>query len=166
MNLLTLLPLILLPLAHGENIHRQEQARGAFLASPEGVYGHYCSHCHGDDQKGNGRLWAMELSPKPSDLTTTNLNEPALVKFITGGSAAAGRSNLCPPWGRTIPGPEMQRLARYLLARDRDTSPAHTALTPEKGDHREPFPAALLLVILVELGLLWRIGFHKSYTPN
>ena len=120
-----------------EVINRREQARRMLLATPESTYVHYCAHCHGDDGTGGGRLWPTELSVKPADLTALDAGEDYLIEAIREGSAVHGKSNLCPPWGRTIAAQNIQRLARYIAALGGESSsepqaPAKRAQPPAK----------------------------------
>lgn len=96
------------------NINRRLQARRSVMQTPSGVYGHYCEHCHGSDGSGNGRLWASELTPAPADLRSFDGDEAQLVAAIRDGSAARGRSSLCPPWGYTLSPSDITRLARHI----------------------------------------------------
>ncbi len=157
-------------LAQGQElIERREQARAAFLASPEGIYGHYCAHCHGEGGVGNGRLWATELSPKPTDLTASDLDEAALVKFITQGSAALGKSSFCPPWGRTISAANIERLALYIRSlRGEATLPASApaASAAAREPAGDPFPWKLAGVVLAELLVLGWLFRRWKETQN
>ena len=103
-------------------------ALGVLLATQDGVYQKYCAHCHGEDGHGDGRFWTSDLSPKPSDLTATTLDQEALVGFITDGSSASGRSALCPPWGNTISSQNVERLSWYILAMQGEPSVAAPGL--------------------------------------
>lgn len=80
------------------------------------LYRHYCSDCHGDTGHGDGRnAFALESQPpdfKNSPLARTG-GDP-LVRFIADGSAASGRSPLCPPWGRTIPSQYLPDVAQHV----------------------------------------------------
>lgn len=138
----------------GKIIDRRQQARGAFAATPEGIYRHYCSHCHGEDASGGGRLWASGLSPEPTDLTALEADESYLLAFIREGSAAQGTSNLCPPWERTISVPNQQRLARYLVTLQDEYTPPVYQQVESSGHERQPFPWVLAVLIVVELGVL------------
>ncbi len=166
-----------------EFINRRRQVQGAALTTREGLYLHYCAHCHGEQGKGDGRLWTTGPSRPASanlDLSTTQRDQAALVKFITEGSAASGGSNFCPPWGRTISPPNVQRLARYIGLLGGTASPAAGGTaspaaggtaSPAAGGTAEPpppqaetqpagapFPWDLLGLILAEVGLLlWMV---------
>lgn len=79
--------------------------RGDFLLSPGKTFVHYCSACHGTTGKGDGRYYAASLTPKPADLTAKEISardDEYLFEWISRGSAAMGKSNLCPPWSKTI----------------------------------------------------------------
>ncbi len=146
-------------------INRRQQARGIFRASPEGIYRHYCAHCHGDDAKGTGRLWVSELSPSPTDLTRLTASEESVVAAIRDGSAAHGKSSLCPPWGRTLSLPDIQRLARYIISLGDKAAPA-----PSKPALPEPpqdgFPWVLPIVLAGEIALLWWMLRHTQEASN
>ncbi len=142
-----------------EIINRQEQARGMVLATPQGIYRHYCAHCHGDDATGRGRLWSSELSPTPANLRMLGADEDYLIAAIRDGSTVHGKSNLCPPWGRTISPANIERLARYVASlggkKPTDSDPsASSVLTAMPGTVQEPFPWRLSIVLLAEIGLL------------
>lgn len=149
-----------------ELINRREQARRAFLASPEGIYRHYCSHCHGDDAMGGGRLWASELSPSPADLTALGLDMESLMAAIRDGSASQGKSNLCPPWGRTISPANLQRLAQYIVSLGEETSPPASQSAVPTEPVGEPLPWLLAAVLFGELALLWRMLRRKKEASN
>lgn len=148
-----------------EFIDRQAEARGMFLATPQGIYGHYCAHCHGDEAKGDGRLWSSELSPTPTDLTALEASERDLAAMIRDGSAALGKSNLCPPWGRTLSPPDIERLAQYLVSLAGKT-PAPPAPAARREPEREPFPWILTTALLGETVLLWRLIQRWRKTSN
>ncbi len=155
-----------------EFINRRQQILGAPLTTPEGLYLHSCAHCHSETGTGNGRLWATELSrelslPGPADLTATQLNQAALVKFIAQGSAASGRpSSFCPPWGRTISPPDVERLARHILSLSGAAQPpAQEEETQVSESKTSPAgtPWRLLGVIVAEVGLLvWMVQRKKG----
>jgi len=130
-------------------IDRREQARDAFLATPRGVYGHYCAHCHGENGTGGGRLWASELSPPPADLTALGTDRDYVIEAIREGSAVHGESNLCPPWGRTISATNIERLAQYVVSLGSGVAP-EIEVQPDG----EPFPWLLVLVVLAEIAVL------------
>ena len=151
-----LLALLVPAVGHGtEFINRRDQARGNFLSAPAGIFRHYCAHCHGEDGKGQGRLWSSEMSPKPTDLTGLEADEATLANMIRDGTAAQGKSPLCPPWGRTISPQDRMRLTRYILALDGGPpQPVSSAVSAPAA--REPFPWLSLLVIVAASIMLWQ----------
>jgi mono/diheme cytochrome c family protein len=84
----------------------ESQGRQLFL--------HYCATCHGDEARGDGQN-ASNLNPAPPDLTTSSsTHDAALLRKVIGeGSAAAGRSPLSPPWGRSLSRQEIDYLVAY-----------------------------------------------------
>lgn len=145
-----------------EQIDRRDQARRAFLSSPQSIYGHYCAHCHAEDGTGKGRLWATELAPEPVDLTALTLDRDYLIGAIRDGTAARGKSNLCPPWGRTISPEDIQRLAEYILSMRGPSPASESILNASIQDVVEPFPWRLVIVIIVELVVLvWMFSNRK-----
>ncbi len=145
-----------------ELINRRDQAQEAFLATPQGIYRHYCAHCHGDDAEGDGRLWATELSPSPADLTALKAAKQYVIAVIRDGSAAHGKSNLCPAWGRTISPENVARLAQYIVSLGGETSQPRSSPAAGAEPVREPFAWLLGAVLLAEILVLWRLLRHKK----
>lgn len=102
-----------------EAIRAEEAAAGLTYAENQGkqVFTRYCATCHGDEGKGDGQN-ASNLNPAPPDLTVSkNLADTAYVRrVIAEGSAAAGRSPLSPPWGRTLSDQDIEYVTRYCRA--------------------------------------------------
>lgn len=102
-----------------EAIRAEEKEAGLTYAEGQGrqVFSQYCATCHGDGGKGDGQN-ASNLDPPPPDLTTSkNLGDASyLRRVITEGSAAAGRSALSPPWGRTLSAQQIEYVALYCRA--------------------------------------------------
>lgn len=102
-----------------EAIRAEEKEAGLTYAENQGkqVFARYCATCHGDEGKGDGQN-ASNLNPAPPDLTVSrNLTDAAYVRrVIAEGSAAAGRSPLSPPWGRTLGAQEIEYVTRYCRA--------------------------------------------------
>lgn len=159
----TLALILLTGLARGQDlIDRRDQAREAFLSTPDGIYGHYCAHCHGESGQGSGRLWATELSPPPADLTALDVDKEYLLVAIRDGSAAHGKSNLCPPWGRTLSSVDIERLGQYVLSL-RSEAPETAAQEESAQAMSQPFPWLLMVVLVGEAGLLgWWLRRRKE----
>jgi mono/diheme cytochrome c family protein len=79
---------------------------------------HYCSPCHGENGDGYGQYFAYGLEPQPADFTAADFlqsrNDKTLFLSISHGSAALGKSNLCPPWGNTFHQEEIAFLIDYI----------------------------------------------------
>jgi len=159
-----LIPLLYGAAMGGDLIDRRDEARGAFLAGPAGIYHHYCSACHGADGKGGGRLWATEISPPPADLSALEVNKAYLLDAIRKGSGARGKSNLCPPWGRTIPPDKIERLAQYILSLSEQSPQPADPEASAAGPVREASSWPLIGIILAEAIVLGRmlIGRKKA----
>lgn len=83
------------------------------------LYLQNCAICHTETGQGEGRFFASDLEPKPSDLTRQGpqaLGLDDLQEWIRGGSAGAGRSKLCPTWGETLTTEHTAALARYVFS--------------------------------------------------
>jgi mono/diheme cytochrome c family protein len=102
-----------------EAIRAEEREAGLDYAEGQGrqVFVRYCATCHGDEGKGDGQN-ASNLDPSPPDLTASpNLADAAYVRrVIAEGSAAAGRSPLSPPWGRTLSPQQIEYVVVYCRA--------------------------------------------------
>ncbi len=89
------------------------------------IYLRNCAICHTETGQGEGRYFASDLEPKPTDLTRkgpTALDLDGLQKWIREGSGGAGRSKLCPSWGDTLTIEDTAALARYVFSL-RDAKP-------------------------------------------
>ncbi len=91
--------------------------KGAFLLNPITTFGHFCAPCHGETGTGDGRYYPSNLSPSPRDFTDAEFmksrTDKQLFKAISEGSAAVGRSNRCPPWGRIIDKEKINAIIAY-----------------------------------------------------
>jgi mono/diheme cytochrome c family protein len=90
------------------------------------LYLRNCAICHTETGQGEGRFFASDLEPKPTDLTlqsTQTRNMDDLQRWIQEGSSGFGRSKLCPTWGQTMTAEDTAALARYVLSL-RDAKPA------------------------------------------
>lgn len=82
------------------------------------LYVHYCSPCHGVSGDGFGQYLAYGLEPSPPDFTAPGFFEERSDKIlfltISEGTVSIGKSNLCPPWGRTFRKEEISFLVGYV----------------------------------------------------
>jgi mono/diheme cytochrome c family protein len=98
----------------GKLTYVESQGRHLFL--------HYCATCHGDEGRGDGQN-ASNLNPPPPDLTASGSGNAILLrKVIVEGSAAAGRSPLSPPWGRSLSEQEITYLITYCQSLGKKSS--------------------------------------------
>ena len=97
----------------------QEAFREGELSSREShgrrVFVQRCATCHGPGGRGDGQN-AYNLQPPPPDFQESlpDLTPADRRHVIEGGTAALGRSALCPPWGRTLSESEVEALLVYL----------------------------------------------------
>jgi len=82
------------------------------------LFMHYCSPCHGENGDGFGQYLAYGLEPKPPDFTLPDFleirSDESLFLNISEGSYSLGKSNLCPPWGKTFRKEEIIFIADYV----------------------------------------------------
>ncbi len=82
------------------------------------LYTRYCQPCHGESGQGDGRFYASSLQPAPADFTApafrSSHTDQRLREAIIGGSASVGKSDLCPPWGKTFLATEVDYLVAYI----------------------------------------------------
>jgi hypothetical protein len=90
----------------------------AYLATPKTTFQYFCSPCHGEFANGKGIYFTIDLQPTPRDLTDveymSKLTDDYLLNFISKGSAAMEKSNLCPPWGGTFDKDRIKGIIAYL----------------------------------------------------
>jgi mono/diheme cytochrome c family protein len=113
----------------------QEAFREGALTAREArghrVFLQRCATCHGPEGRGDGQN-AYNLQPPPPDFqeSLAKLSAADRRKVIESGTAALGRSPLCPAWGRSL-GPEdvdavlawLDAASRPVAAPDPDTPP-------------------------------------------
>ena len=90
----------------------------AYLATPKNTFQYFCSPCHGEFANGKGIFFTIDLKPTPRDLTDveymSKLTDDYLLNFISKGSAAMEKSDLCPPWGGTLDEDRIKSVIAYL----------------------------------------------------
>jgi mono/diheme cytochrome c family protein len=74
-----------------------------------------CATCHGASGRGDGQN-AYNLVPPPPDFreSLAKLSVADRRRVVEGGTAALGRSPLCPPQGRTLGADEVDALVAWL----------------------------------------------------
>ncbi|GAN32433.1 MAG: hypothetical protein DYG83_14295 [Candidatus Brocadia sp. AMX2] len=114
-----------------------------FLLSPKKTFEYYCSPCHGIKGKGDGTFFTIDLKPKPRNFTDVEYmkkrTDDQLIKSITEGSKAVEKSNLCPPWGKTLTEKRIKELVVYIRSfsaqeTEKPVVAAKEAIVEEKKD--------------------------------
>lgn len=83
------------------------------------LFAERCATCHGDAGRGDGQN-AYTLDPPPPDLVDAGRQVPEAERraewrrIVEQGSAAVGRSPLCPPWGRVLSPARVEALLAHL----------------------------------------------------
>jgi mono/diheme cytochrome c family protein len=74
-----------------------------------------CATCHGPQGRGDGQN-AYNLQPPPPDFqeSLAKLSPADRRKVVESGTAALGRSPLCPPWGRSLGPDDVDALLAWL----------------------------------------------------
>lgn len=82
------------------------------------LYTQYCGVCHGDAGDGTGQYYGFSLTPSPANFTDKafmrSLSDDTVYKVISEGSVSVGKSNMCPPWGKTFHSEEIDCLVAYV----------------------------------------------------
>lgn len=82
------------------------------------LFQHYCTACHGPRGKGDGIYYSDGLAAKPTDLTDKSMAEvwtdDHIAKVIRDGSAAVGKSALCPPWSRVFSDEQVSAVVQHV----------------------------------------------------
>lgn len=79
------------------------------------LYEDYCAVCHGLTGEGDG-FNADNLAPRPPVLrgAVTTWGEASVARVIREGSAAIGKSPLCPPFGRSLDDADRTLIVDFL----------------------------------------------------
>jgi mono/diheme cytochrome c family protein len=84
----------------------REDALTAQQARGHRVFLQRCATCHGPQGRGDGQnAYNLELPPPDFQESLGRLSPADRRKVVESGTAALGRSPLCPAWGRTL-GPD------------------------------------------------------------
>jgi mono/diheme cytochrome c family protein len=116
----------------------QEAFREGTLTAAEArghrVFLQRCATCHGPQGRGDGQN-AYNLRPPPPDFQESLARLPVgdRRRVVLGGTAALGRSALCPPWGRSLDPDDVDSVLAWLDAASR---PAPAAPEPETRPRR------------------------------
>jgi mono/diheme cytochrome c family protein len=115
----------------------QEAFREGVLTAREArghrVFLKRCATCHGPEGRGDGQN-AYNLEPPPPDLreSLAKLSPADRRKVVEGGTAALGRSAMCPPRGRSMGPDDVDAVLAWLEAASRPATPGPTERTPPR----------------------------------
>jgi mono/diheme cytochrome c family protein len=93
----------------------RDDALSARAARGHRVFQQRCATCHGPEGHGDGQN-AYNLQPAPPDFRASlgKVSPSDRRRIIEGGTAALGRSPLCPPWGRSLDPDDVDALLAWL----------------------------------------------------
>jgi mono/diheme cytochrome c family protein len=93
----------------------REDGLSAAEARGHRVFLQRCATCHGPRGRGDGQN-AYNLQPPPPDFqeSLAKLSVADRRRVIESGTAALGRSPLCPPWGRSLGPDDVDALLAWL----------------------------------------------------
>jgi len=93
----------------------KDDALDAREARGHRVFLRRCATCHGPQGRGDGQN-AYNLLPPPPDFQESLAKLPVSDRrrVIEGGTAALGRSPLCPAWGRSLDPDDVDALLAWL----------------------------------------------------
>ena len=98
-----------------EAVKKIDSGLNIVQAKGKKLYKQYCTICHGEEGRGDG-FNAFNLNPRPADLAEVckEREDGYIVKVVTGGTKAVGKSSLCPPYGKTIQSEGINAIVSYL----------------------------------------------------
>lgn len=83
------------------------------------IFKTYCVSCHGEKGDGNGPAGAA-LNPKPRDFSDksymSKISDKDLIKVISEGGAAVGKSPLMVPWNMALKPGQIKDVAAFVRA--------------------------------------------------
>ncbi len=84
----------------------------------EKVFMFYCAQCHGADGKGKGPNVTDDFATNPRNFTDAEamnkLTDGDMKTAIKDGGPAVSKSELMPPWGKTLSAEEIAGLVGYI----------------------------------------------------
>ncbi len=161
--------------AEAEKEYELIEETKVYMTTPKQTFLYYCSPCHGPSGNGKGIYFTIDLQPSPRDLTDIEymaaLTDDYLLNFITKGSAAMEKSELCPPWGGALGADTIKGLVSYLRgltiakskeggasAGEEEASDAKVVVEKEKGT-----PQAIIWSVLVFVCAFLAIGTIREW---
>ncbi len=161
----------------GNTIQVDIDPKGAFMLNSNTTFEHFCAPCHGETGAGDGRYYPSDLSPSPRDFTDAEFmkskTDDQVFTAINEGSAAVGRSNRCPPWGRILEDEKIEEMVVYLQSLSATTveqpsgATSHLPQQGDKGSSGSIWKWILMVGLVVIMALLavhqWR---KKPFDPS
>jgi len=90
----------------------------AQAADDKQLYEFYCAQCHGLSGKGDGPNVTKDFKTDPRNFTSVadmeKLSDDDIKNVVTDGGAAVSKSELMPPWGKTISEADINKLVAYV----------------------------------------------------
>lgn len=87
-------------------------------AEAETVFKFYCAQCHGLTGKGDGPNVTKDFPVSPRNFTDAaemnKLTNADLKNVIMDGGPSVSKSEMMPPWGKTLTEEEVDGLVKYL----------------------------------------------------
>ena len=87
-------------------------------ADAEQLFQFYCAQCHGLEGKGDGPNVTEDFGTDPRDFTNTEemskLSDADIRNVILDGGPSISKSELMPPWGKTLTEEEVDALVQHL----------------------------------------------------
>ena len=87
-------------------------------ADAEQLFNFYCAQCHGFEGKGDGPNVNDHFATNPRDFTDSakmqKLTDADIRNVIMDGGAALDKSELMPPWGKTLTKEDINALVDHL----------------------------------------------------
>ena len=115
------------PQAPAVNAIREWQGgRSRVVIQGEEVYKHNCAICHGDAADGTGFNASLLAIPPPNLLPLANeAHRAQVLTVIEKGSAAVGKSSLCPPHGGSLTSVQREAIFEFLVHLADQPAPVH-----------------------------------------
>jgi cytochrome c553 len=159
-----------------EQVIKLVEEHKVYLATPKNTFQYFCGPCHGEFANGKGIYFTIDLKPTPRDLTNveymSKLTDDYLLNFISKGSVAMDKSDLCPPWGGTLDEDRIKGIIAYLrsltIAKSKTEEESAEKETGEKetkislGDQKET-PRAIIWSVLIILCIVSIIAAKKEW---
>ncbi len=87
-------------------------------AEDKQLFDFYCAQCHGLTGKGDGPNVTKDFKTDPRNFTSVadmeKLSDADIKNVVMDGGAAVSKSELMPPWGKTIAEADVDKLVAYV----------------------------------------------------